>query len=254
MDFSGKSMSDSGAVQPCQFTFSHGAMCYDAGRVTLPSPALFDPTLPESNAVAITQGGRQAAWFVDGDFGRAVLRHYRRGGMIARISADRYIWRGAKATRSMAEFRILCRMHEAGLSVPRPIAAAYWRSNLTYRAAILIERIEQARTLTEIVRDAPLPDQTVDQVARAIFAMHTAGFWHADLNAYNILLDHHGKAWLIDFDKGLQGPVSSNRRIQNLHRLRRSLRKVASHAGDVWWKDINRAYNTFQVSENGPVS
>lgn len=244
-------MSYSDAIQPCQLTFAQGAMCYDSGRVTLPSPALFDPALPESNAVAVKQGGRQAAWFVDGEFGRAVLRHYRRGGMMARISKDRYIWRGAKATRSIAEFQILCRMLEAGLPVPRPIAAAYWQSGLTYRAAILIERIEQTRTLTEVVRKAPLPDQTAHQVARVIFAMHEAGFWHADLNAYNILLDHHGKAWLIDFDKGRQGPVPNDKRVQNLRRLRRSLQKVASHAGDVWWKDINRAYNAFQISENG---
>lgn len=244
-------MSGSDIVQSRRLAFSHGAMCYDAARVTLPSPAMFDPELPQSNAVAIRQGGRQAAWFVDGEYGKAVLRHYRRGGMIARISANRYIWRGAKATRSMAEFRILCSMYDAGLSVPRPVAAAYWRSGLTYRAAILIERIEQARTLTETVRDVPLPDPSADRVARAVFAMHQAGFWHADLNAYNILIDHLGKVWLIDFDKGLQGPVSNARRMQNLQRLRRSLRKVASHAGDVWWKDINRAYKVLQARESG---
>src|SRR5690554_1659815 len=123
-------MSHSDAVQYQERALDQGAMCYDASRVQQPSAALFDPKTQALNAAAVSQGGRQAAWFVEGDFGRAVLRHYQRGGAIARISKDRYVWRGADATRSMAEFQILARMHALGLAVPRPLAAAYWRSGL----------------------------------------------------------------------------------------------------------------------------
>jgi 3-deoxy-D-manno-octulosonic acid kinase len=80
-------------------------------------------------------------------------------------------------------------------------------------------------------------------VATAIFAMHEAGVWHADLNAYNILLDPQGKAWLIDFDKGRVRPLlSAERRRGNLLRLRRSLVKVAAERGMLWWDELNRAY------------
>ena len=246
-------MSHSDAVQCKRHVFGQGAICYDATRVQQPSPTLFDPANPALKAVAVGQGGRQAAWFVEGEFGRAVLRHYQRGGAIARISKDRYVWSGSEATRSIAEFRILARMFELGLPVPRPVAAVYWRSGPIYRAAILIERIEQSQTLTERVHELADPGSCAHEVARAIFAMHEAGFWHADLNAYNILLDHDDKAWLIDFDKAVEGTVSESKRVGNLNRLLRSLRKVAPRSADLWWKDINRAYKALQSSENRTV-
>lgn len=238
-------MSDSVDVEYRKAVFPGVAMRYDASLISDPSQALFDPQNPALNAVAVSQGGRQAAWFVEGGFGRAVLRHYRRGGAVARISRDQYIWRGANATRSFAEFHILSRMVARGLAVPRPVAAAYWRSGLTYRAAILVGRIEHTCTLAERVRASAEPEPAVlHELARVIFSMHNAGFWHADLNAYNILLDHGDKAWLIDFDKAVEGTVPRSGRVNNLERLRRSLRKVVPDVADVWWKGINDAYKT----------
>lgn len=247
-------MSDSRMIDRRELAIEGGAMCYDAHRVTRPSASLFDPDHQALNAVAVGQGGRNAAWFVEGEFGRAVLRHYRRGGAVARVSKDRYVWRGAAATRSMAEFTILSEMVARDLPVPRPVAAAYWRSGLTYRAAILVERIDKVRTLTEVVRHDADPDELLCRnVANAIFAMHESGFWHADLNAYNILLDHDGCAWLIDFDKAVSGPVSASRRTANLERLQRSLRKVAAQTADVWWKGINTAYMALQQGKSGTM-
>lgn len=248
-------MSHSLVIQCQELVFAGGKMIFDAGAILNPSPALFDPRNAGLNAEAVGQGGRQAAWFVEAGFGRAVLRHYRRGGLIARISKDRYIWRSAESTRSMAEFRTLQRMHAKGLAVPRPLAAAYWRRGVFYRAAILIERIEQVQTLTEVVRATGDPDPAVQkQVAQAIFAMHESGFWHADLNAYNILLDHTGKVWLIDFDKAIEAPVSPAARDKNLGRLLRSMRKVAAQTADVWWKGITLEYKAFQQGENSTLA
>lgn len=248
-------MSHSHSVTCQELLFDGGKMHFDAARVRHPSPALFDPATPELNATMVGQGGRQAAWFVEADFGRAVLRHYRRGGLIARLSKDRYLWRSARATRSLAEFHVLTRMYAMGLAVPRPLAAAYWRSGAFYRAAILIERIEGVQTLTEVVRASPEPDSaTQKQVAQAVFAMHEAGVWHADLNAYNILLDHTGKAWLIDFDKAIETAVSPPARARNLNRLLRSMRKVAPQTADVWWKGINHAYKALQQGENSTLA
>ncbi|HLU20094.1 MAG TPA: 3-deoxy-D-manno-octulosonic acid kinase [Pusillimonas sp.] len=212
-----------------------GAMCFDSSRIQSPSDQLFNPGNPQLEATSVQVGGRQSAWFVRAEFGSAVLRHYRRGGMIARISRDRYIWTGASSTRSFAEFRILQELHSLGVKVPAPLAAAYWRSGPFYRAAILIERIQGVRTLAE----APAHPHAV---ARAIHAMHRAGIWHADLNAYNVLLDQTGQVWLIDFDRARRRTMSTSLRQANLLRLRRSLLKVAGQNGAQYWSQVQQAY------------
>ncbi len=218
--------------------FDHGAMRYDARLIKSPGAWLFDSADGRLGACPVSEGGRQAAWFVEGEFGPAVLRRYRRGGLVARLSTDRYVWTGEQDTRSFAEFDLLHFMHRQGLPVPRPLAAAYWRKGAGYSAAILLQRLAGTRPLAHLLDDARPPE-----VAAAVFAMHEAGVWHADLNAYNILLDEQGKAWLIDFDKGRLRPMlSAERRRGNLLRLRRSLVKVAEQKGMLWWEDLNRAY------------
>ncbi|NYT69537.1 3-deoxy-D-manno-octulosonic acid kinase [Pusillimonas noertemannii] len=220
--------------------FKSGALCFDPARIGRPGPALFDPSNPALQAASVAVGGRQSAWFVSGEVPAAVLRHYRRGGLAARVSRDRYLWTGESSTRSFAEFRILQLLHGQGLRVPAPLAGAYWRAGPFYRAAILIERIPQVRTLAEAL-EAP------QAVAQAIFAMHEAEVWHADLNAYNILLDKAGLAWLIDFDRARHGPVGLQARRSNLLRLRRSLNKVAGQRGLDCWVQIHRAYEALSA-------
>ena len=215
--------------------FASGAMCFDLCRVPAPSPDLFDPRNLLLGARQVQVGGRRSAWFVSGEFGPAVLRHYRRGGLVARLSRDRYVWTGPASTRSFAEFEVLSFLYERGVAVPAPLAAAYWRKGVLYRAAILIQRIPDVHTLAEAL-DAPLA------VAQAIHAMHEAGVWHADLNAYNILLDKAGTAWLIDFDRARRRVMDSAARQANLMRLRRSLQKVAGMRGLDCWQQIQQAY------------
>ncbi|MAK54854.1 MAG: 3-deoxy-D-manno-octulosonic acid kinase [Pusillimonas sp.] len=198
---------------------------------------LFDPANPSLQAQAVQKGGRQSAWFVQGPFGSAVLRHYRRGGWVAKISADRYFWQGAQATRSMAEFTMLHEMTRLGLPVPEPLAAGYWRRSLSYRAALVVARIENAAPLA-----MQLQPENAARVASVLKQFHDANVWHADLNAFNILLDPSGKVWLIDFDRGRFRSMSASLRRRNLLRLRRSLLKVAGSQGDIFWQALSNAY------------
>jgi len=198
---------------------------------------LFDPSNPALKAQPVSVGGRQAAWFVQGVFGQAVLRHYRRGGLIARLVNNRYLWLGASRTRSMQEFSLMHSMSAQGLPVPRPLAAAFWKKGFTYRAAIVVARLPNVMPLAKVL-DSARPEV----VATAIKAMHDANVWHADLNAFNILLDPQGQAWLIDFDRGCQKNMNSSRRRSNLLRLRRSLNKVAGSAGERYWHALEQAY------------
>lgn len=209
----------------------------DTRYIPVVNPALFDPTSAGLAAMPVHQGGRQAAWFVSGDFGQAVLRHYRRGGLMARINQGCYFWTGANSTRPFAEFQLLQTMQQAGLPVPQPLAAMYTRRGLWYRAAILVQRIPAVQPLA-MVLDAGHHDA----VAQAVLAMHNADVWHADLNAYNILINDQGRVWLIDFDKGKRLPMTQPRRVNNLARLRRSLVKVSGDVGERWWHRFHQAY------------
>ncbi|MER1966986.1 3-deoxy-D-manno-octulosonic acid kinase [Castellaniella sp. GW247-6E4] len=230
--------------------FDGGALCVPGFLAKSAGPEWFDPQAV--GGLPVGEGGRQAAWFVQGPFGAAVLRHYRRGGLRARLGREAYFWLGAARTRSFAEYAVLARLRTAGVAVPEPLGAAYWRHGFGYRAAILVARVPGARTLAGCLGATAVPDaaraagpvDAVDPlpVARAIHAMHEAGVSHADLNAHNILLDEQGRVWLIDFDRAVVGVVSQGQRRKNLLRLRRSLVKVCGAPGARWWDALRSAY------------
>ena len=52
-------------------------------------------------------GGRGGIVFVSTPVGDAALRHYRRGGLVGRWNADRYLWTGAGRNRAFVEFHLL---------------------------------------------------------------------------------------------------------------------------------------------------
>lgn len=199
---------------------------------------LFDPMNPALKAQPVQKGGRQSAWFINGPLGPAVLRHYRRGGLVAKISKNRYVWRGSERTRAMAEYVMLQQLYDMDLPVPAPMAAGYWRKGLTYRAALITARIVPAKPLATQLGTANATD-----IARVLKRFHDANVWHADLNAFNILLDAENKVWLIDFDRGQFRQMSTGLRRKNLLRLRRSLVKVAGQAGETFWQRLCSAYD-----------
>ena len=133
--------------------------------------------------------------------------------MAAHFSRDRYWWRGANRTRSFAEFRLTRDMATRGVPVPRPVAAYYRREGYFYHAAILIERIDDVRTLAD--RAAVAGDGAPwEEAGRLIARIHRAGLDHADLNAHNLLFDPTGRGWVIDLDRGQHA--------HSCHRLARS--------------------------------
>lgn len=186
-------------------------------------------------AQPVVEGGRGAAWFIRRAEGDWVLRHYRRGGLMARLSRDRYFWVGEAAVRSIAEFRLLQRLHGLGLPVPRPIAAWYRRYGLGYGAALIVERIAGARPMTVLLEGGK--PAAWARIGATIARFHSQGVEHADLNANNILLAG-GHVWLIDFDRGRlhAGGDDGAWRQANLDRLARSLRKLGGDAADAAWR------------------
>jgi 3-deoxy-D-manno-octulosonic acid kinase len=189
--------------------------------------SLFDPEFWRSRGelLAVT-GGRGSAWFIASGTRQWVLRHFRRGGFIARLSQDRYVWTGEGGVRAFAEWRLLDALTERGLPVPQPVAARYQRTGLCYRCDLITQRIVNAEPLSAALARAALPERLWRAVGAAVARLHRAGVDHADLNAHNILLERAGVVKVIDFDRGrLRAPGTWAPR--NLQRLRRSLIKIA---------------------------
>jgi 3-deoxy-D-manno-octulosonic acid kinase len=186
---------------------------------------LFEPAFWSGRGELVeATGGRGAAWFV-AESARWALRHYRRGGFIARLSKDGYVWTGERRVRAFAEWHLLAELARRGLPVPRPVAARYQRLGVLYRCDLITVRIPDARPLSAVLALAPLEETTWRDVGAAVARLHAAGADHADLNAHNILLNGGGAVSLIDFDRGrLRTP--GGWMAGNLSRLRRSLVKV----------------------------
>lgn len=226
----------------------YGAILCDVADVRQVESVWFTPGYWGDKARQVTSGGRGGAWYVDTPLGPAVLRQYLRGGLAASISRDRYLWHGADRVRGFAEFRLTRMLHAQGLPVPSPIAACYRRRGMSYRTAILVQRLEGVQTLAEraviAAADAPW-----EETGRLVARFHRAGLDHADLNAHNILFNGDGQGWLIDFDKGSIRILATGWREKNLTRLQRSLLKVRGDRGaDAVMGDFNRLRDAYDVA------
>lgn len=196
----------------------------------------------------VSSGGRGGAWFLQAGENNLVLREYRRGGLVAKISSRAYLYTCESEVRSFAEFRLLSRLVALGLPVPCPVAAWYRKlSPIQYRAAIIMEQLEEATPLAELFQE--LTRDEWSELGVTIRQFHDADVRHADLNCFNILA-RRGGYFLIDFDKGSIRPPGSNSgwKKQNLSRLYRSLVKVSAGENaslDRGWQAFLDGYHRF---------
>ena len=223
------------------------SMLYDASRARNLTASWFDPDFwRKQGAVEGEARGRGSTVFVVAGSLRMALRRYRRGGLIARLSRDRYLYLGAERTRPIREWCLTYSLYRQGLPVPAPVAAHFRREGVWYTGEMITERIRDARTLAESVAAGEVPLSEWIAVGRCIRRFHDAGACHADLNAHNLLIDATGKVWLIDFDRGsLRSPGLWQD--ANLVRLRRSLLKItdtlpAGHFSETDWQSLLAGY------------
>lgn len=210
----------------------------------------FSPEFWQDRAKPVTSGGRGGAWFIDTEPASMVLRHYRRGGLMARLAEETYLFTGFEQARSLAEFRLLGRLRALGLPVPEAVAAIAWKHRLFwYRAAILVKRIPGAVTFSD---SANLSDESLwAQLGQVIRRFHDNGLDHVDLNCDNILVAG-GQIYLIDFDRCKVVSGSNNReesvwKRRNLERLHRSVKKrcpdLPSSQREGLWQHLLTAYH-----------
>ena len=221
-----------------------GGILYDASLARKPEAAWFTREYwAARQALTEESGGRGTVCFLRSALGSWVLRHYRRGGLIARISNDRYLWTGEARTRSFAEWRLLAQLRRRNLPVPDPIAAYYCRRGMTYQADLITRELPASRTLTQSLSHGLSATQW-HAVGATIARFHLQGAHHADLNANNILLAAHA-VYVLDFDRGqLRSRGAWEARV--LERLHRSLRKVSARDGTQFgereWQWLMDAY------------
>ncbi len=186
----------------------------------------FEPVYWQSRgAIAGSAAGRGSTLFIETNGVAWALRHYHRGGLLARWLGDRYFDRGESMSRPIAEFHLTQRLRQAGLPVPRVVAARYVRSGRFYRGDLITERIPEVRTLAMRITALDLRDEDWYSIGQLVARFHHVGLDHADLNAHNILHGADGRWWMIDFDRGRM----RKRGLwcdANLVRLRRSILKV----------------------------
>lgn len=216
----------------------------------------FEPGFWADQATPVAHGGRGSAWFITSALGSWVLRHFSRGGLPGRVIRSRYLFLGHSKVRSVREYHLLEAMRAQGLPVPTPVAAFYERQGISYRAALIIEKLESSTPLMQFqqVGDAALWRQTGQCIRR----FHDHGVFHADLNANNILVSESGTAepqvYLIDFDRGYyhsDRSPSAPWKQANLARLERSLIKgtkedLPETTRASLWESLMSGYNHTQ--------
>jgi 3-deoxy-D-manno-octulosonic-acid transferase len=178
-----------------------------------------------------TGSGRGQVTLMEREGNTWLLRHYRRGGLVAKWNPDRYAAQPVPLTRAMREMTLLREMISLGLAVPTPIAARCIQKGWHYQADIIVGYLAGTNNLAQLLSQRALEPQEWASIGQAIRQMHDHQIYHSDLNCHNILLDIHRTVWLIDFDK-CERRLGEKWKQPNLLRLRRSLLKESTQQQD----------------------
>jgi 3-deoxy-D-manno-octulosonic acid kinase len=186
--------------------------------------------------------GRGTAWGVSAHDGDWVVRHYRRGGAVARLLGDAYIHVGEP--RPFRELRASAAARSRGVASPEVVAVVVYPAGVLYRADIATRLVPDSADLAEVTLGDARPDEPARAAAwraagRLMRAAFEAGVLHADLNLRNILIARGGTdagdptALLIDLDRATvaEGPASGPARARMIRRLHRSRRKIEAATG-----------------------
>jgi 3-deoxy-D-manno-octulosonic acid kinase len=233
-------------TQPRVISAEWGSLLYDAARHATPEQGWFERDYWQRRGAIVQEtAGRGSVLVVTRESETWVLRHYQRGGLVARLVTDHYLWLGLERTRSFREWRLLANLLAAGLPVPNPIAARVVRTGAIYTADIITTYLPDTRKLSAYIAEGQAPAGVWIRIGDMLRAFHARGVDHPDLTAHNILLDPRGGLFLVDFDNAV---VRKPGRWQQagVDRFKRSLRKVALETGTEFdpdaWQALELAY------------
>jgi 3-deoxy-D-manno-octulosonic acid kinase len=192
-----------------------------------------------AHGTALAGRGRGVAHRVTAADASWVVRHYRRGGSIARVLGDRYLRVGTP--RPLTELRASHAARVKGVRTPA-VEALFFRSDgVFYRADLATRYVPDARDLASCVFECAESgdDGALHAAWRAAGALlgttFAAGVVHPDLNLGNVLLQADGtavRAHLIDLDRvRVVDRLTEAQRGRMLSRFHRSRRKLERAAG-----------------------
>lgn len=242
---------------PATLVCGNSHILFDANLLTKPDDHLFsNDWLNQHGILKSTGSGRGESWFIDIEYPAQqsrqwVLRHYLRGGLVAKLNRDMYLGWQAEHSRAWKEWRLLHHMHTLDLPVPRPLAArARWpagRLSGLYQADLLLERIPHCSNLSSLLEQQALSETLWRNIGHCLKTFHQHDISHADLNANNILIDTQQKIYLIDFDR-CRITRDAQLKAGNLPRLHRSLLKLQGlhatyHFTEQDWQHLLAGYN-----------
>ena len=175
--------------------------------------------------------GRATAWGVrlPGGAIDVVVRHGRRGGLLAAVRGDRFVWPG----RAPWELAASLRLQDAGVRTPDVVGFALYPAGPGFcRCDVATRRLPAGAEfpIAWAEADEKSRDELIVAVGTLLRDLRSAGARHADLNAKNLHLGREGgrwHAWVLDVDRVRFGaPDDVDIGAQNLARLDRSIRKL----------------------------
>jgi 3-deoxy-D-manno-octulosonic acid kinase len=174
--------------------------------------------------------GRGVAYAVplpDGQ--RVVVRHNRHGGLLARLTGDRFV----APTRAPRELEAALRLTACGVPTPEIIGyVVYEAGPLLRRGDVASREVADSADLAAVLTEGTANEQraALDAATSLIARLSACGARHHDLNVKNVLLAPHDSAaptaYVLDVDRVEFGRPGDSRITEgNLERFMRSARK-----------------------------
>lgn len=209
---------------------AHTWMVFDrAAAPHLVPLRLADPAVREKLFEHAPVRGRGAAPTVKIHPGlTAVLRRYRHGGLLGRLTGSLY-W---GPDRALEELRVTARAEAAGAPVPHVLCLAVWPVGGPFWSALIGTREEPgAQDLLGALSHTAEPRARRDllrRVGASLRKLHDEGVDHRDLQLRNILVvpgEPEPRIVVVDLDRAVfhsRGALPVGHRAENLGRLNRS--------------------------------
>lgn len=180
-------------------------------------------------------GGRGLVPVLDTPSGdRWAVRHYWRGGAVARVLGDRYLRFGLP--RPVRELEMHSLLRARGVSTPPMVVAVVHEEGAWYRGDVATVLVPGASDLAELTLgparwDEREREQAWFSAGALLRRLFTTGAEHEDLNLRNIIVQREtGEAYLLDLDACVLPDKPSggaaDRMLSRLHRSRHKLERL----------------------------